>query len=128
MRYLGVFGDDVSLRLVYSAADVVVVPSRQDNFPQTALEAQACGVPVVAFDVGGMRDIIDDRITGYLARPFDPQELARGVVWVLEDHLRRLTLGASARAKVEKRFSSSIVSRQYLDLYEDIVNVAKRRS
>ena len=127
MRYLGVFGDDVSLRLVYSAADVVVVPSRQDNFPQTALEAQACGTPVAAFDVGGLRDIIDDRITGYLARPFDPQDLARGISWVLEDDSRRATLGAAARAKVESRFSGHVVSRQYLELYEDILGDGKNK-
>ena len=128
VRYLGMFNDDVSLRLVYSAADVLVVPSRQESFGQTASEAQACGVPVVAFNVGGLRDIIDDRITGYLAQPFDPQDFARGISWVLEDDSRRAALGASARAKVETRFSSPVVSRQYLSLYEDILRDVNRRS
>jgi glycosyltransferase involved in cell wall biosynthesis len=83
-RNLGRFHDDLSLALAYAAADVVVVPSRLDNLPQAASEALACGTPVVAFRQGGMADLIDHRRNGYLADPFDPVDLARGVAWCLD--------------------------------------------
>lgn len=68
--------DDEGLRDHYSAADVMVVPSRIDNLPQTAVEAIACGTPVVAFRTGGLPDIVDDWRTGRLAEPFEPASLA----------------------------------------------------
>jgi glycosyltransferase involved in cell wall biosynthesis len=64
---------------------VFVIPSRQDNLPNTGLEAHACGTPVVAFATGGLVDIIDPEITGSLAEPFDPISLAAAIRWVLED-------------------------------------------
>ena len=89
IHYLGSFSDDLSLRILYAAADVFVLPSRLDNLPNTGLEAHACGTPVVAFGCTGMVDIVDDRVTGYLAEPFDPSSLAVGIRWVFEDSDRR---------------------------------------
>ena len=61
----------------------MVVPSRQDNLPNTAVEAQACGTPVVAFDIGGLLDIVEHGRTGWLALAFDTEDLASGILWVL---------------------------------------------
>ena len=66
VHYTGHLHDDLSLRVLYSAADVMVIPSRQDNLPNTGLEAQACGTPVVAFNTCGLPDIVDDRVTEFL--------------------------------------------------------------
>ena len=76
--------DDLSLRLLYAAADVFVIPSRQDNLPNTGLEAQACATPVVAFATGGLVDIVDHRIIGALAEPFDPLSIAAAIRAALE--------------------------------------------
>ena len=83
IHYTGYLHDDLSLRALYSAADALVVPSRQDNLPNTAVEAQACGTPVVAFNIGGLPDIVEHQRTGYLAKAFETEDLAAGIRWVL---------------------------------------------
>ncbi|HTH12868.1 MAG TPA: glycosyltransferase, partial [Spirochaetia bacterium] len=77
--FLGRLQDDQALRLAYSAADVVVVPSRQENLANTLMEAMACGVPTVAFRIGGNPDMIDHGSNGYLADPDDCGDLAHGI-------------------------------------------------
>ena len=109
--------DDLSLRLLYAAADVFVIPSRQDNLPNTGLEAHACGTPVVAFRTGGLVDIVDERITGALAQPFDPASLAAALLWVLDDPQRRLQLGEAARRRAELLWDPRRVAGMYADLY-----------
>ena len=117
IHYVGRLADDLSLRLHYAAADVFVIPSRQDNLPNTGLEAHACGVPVVAFRTGGLEDIVEDRITGALAEPFDPESLASAIQWVLEDPIRCRTLGAAARARAERLWDPQRIAGLYADVY-----------
>jgi glycosyltransferase involved in cell wall biosynthesis len=119
-HYLGKLNDDISLALLYSAADVMIVPSIQEAFGQTASESLACGTPVVTFDITGLKDIIDHQQNGYLARPFDIDDLARGIAWVLEDEERLRKLGVNSREKVEKNFTLEIQANNYLSVYKDI--------
>jgi len=121
-HYLGRLHDDVSLALLYSIVDVFVAPSIQENLPNTVMEALACGTPVVAFGATGLLDIVDHQQNGYLARPFDTDDLARGIAWVLDDDERRKALSHKARQKVEKEFDIRLVAQRYLDLYNDILN------
>jgi glycosyltransferase involved in cell wall biosynthesis len=120
-HYLGMFGDDVSLALIYSAADVFVLPSTQENLANTIMESLACGTPCVAFDIGGMPDLIDHLDSGYLAQPFDIQDLARGMAWVLAESERSGELAKNARRQVEQRFSQEQQARRYRALYEECV-------
>jgi glycosyltransferase involved in cell wall biosynthesis len=117
IHYSGRLHDDLSLRLLYAAADVFVIPSRQDNLPNTGLEAHACGTPVVAFATGGLVDIIDNQITGVLAKPFDPLSLAAAIRWVLEDPQRRWQLGQAARQRAERLWDPERVAGLYADVY-----------
>ena len=117
VHYTGHLHDDLSLRALCSAADLFVLPSRQDNLPNTALEAQACGTPVVAFRTGGLPDIVEHRCTGYLAQPYDSQDLAAGIAWVLEDRLRNQTLGNAARSRAEQLWNPARVASLYLEVY-----------
>jgi glycosyltransferase involved in cell wall biosynthesis len=117
IHYIGRLHDDLSLCLLYAAADVFVIPSRQDNLPNTGLEAHACATPVVAFRTGGLSDIVDDRRTGALAEPFDPASLAAAIRWVLEDPQRRYHLGAEARRRAECLWDSARVAGLYADVY-----------
>jgi glycosyltransferase involved in cell wall biosynthesis len=110
----------------YRAADAVVVPSRQDNLPQTGTEAQACGIPVVAFATGGLPDIVVPGETGYLAEPFDDADLAHGITWVLEDEQRRVILGGSARRRAVSLWSPDVVARAHIALFEEIIDEARR--
>jgi glycosyltransferase involved in cell wall biosynthesis len=124
IRYTGYLHDDVSLRLLYSAADVVAVPSRLEAFGQTASEAHACGTPVVAFDNTGLADIVDHRNTGYLAKPFEVQDLADGIAWVLEAEAQGRALGLAARERACRLWDSRVVAEQYADVYQAVLNAA----
>ncbi|AWW49201.1 glycosyltransferase family 4 protein [Polynucleobacter paneuropaeus] len=119
-HYLGHLNDDLSLRLAYSAADLMVVPSRIESFGQTASEAHACGTPVVAFNIGGLRDIVDHKSTGYLAEPYDTIDLAAGINFVLKNSSKS-QLGLAARIKAERCFDAKIISKKYRDIYSEII-------
>lgn len=117
IHYTGHLHDVLSLRALYSAADAFVLPSRQDNLPNTGLEAHACGTPVVAFNTGGIPDIVDDRVTGALADPFNPASLAEAIRWVLQDSQRLHQLGAAARSRAELLWNPACVAGQYAEVY-----------
>lgn len=121
VNYLGRLNDDISLALVYAAADVFIAPSVEDNLPNTVMEALACGTPCVSFKIGGMSDLIDSAQTGYLAQPFDIDDLARGITWVLADRDRHQQLCIAARQKVEREFSAELQARRYTALYQELV-------
>ncbi len=116
IHYTGHLHDDLSLRALYSAADVMVIPSRQDNLPNTGVEAHACGTPVVAFDTGGLPDIVEHQRTGYLAKAFETEDLAQGIAWVLAQSATG-QLGQQARERAVGRFSERVVVQGYLPLY-----------
>jgi len=121
-HYLGTLSDDLSLALVYSAADIFVLPSTQDNLPNTVLEAIACGTPCVAFNIGGMPDMIEHQKNGYLAQPYKIEDLAQGIAWVLENKERHRKLGDRAREKAEQEFTLEIQARRYLSLFTEILS------
>ena len=121
IHYTGHLHDDLTLRAYYSAADVMVVPSRQEAFGQTASEAHACGTPVVAFNTGGLPDIVDHRVTGALAEPFDPSSLASSIRWVLEDEQRRRVMGAAARERAERLWNPARIAGLYAEVYENTI-------
>jgi glycosyltransferase involved in cell wall biosynthesis len=121
-HYLGTLSDDLSLALVYSAADVFVLPSTQENLANTVMEAIACGTPCVTFNIGGMPDMIEHQKNGYLAQPYKIEELAQGLAWVLESEERHQKLSHRAREKAEQEFTWEIQSRRYLSLFSEILD------
>lgn len=126
-HYLGVQHDDVRLARLYAAADVFVLPSIQENLPYTVMEAMACGTPCVAFDQGGVPDLIDHEQNGYLAHPYAPDDLARGIAWVLEDSARREKLSNHARHKVEREFSVAMIAARHMELYRETLEIGGHR-
>ena len=116
---LGTINDEKLLTAVYNAADVMVLPTEADNLPNTIQEATACGTPCVGFNVGGMPDMIKHKETGYLAKPFDSQDLATGIGWVLEN--RGEALSRRVRENAEQLFSPAERVADYLELYSEIL-------
>jgi glycosyltransferase involved in cell wall biosynthesis len=125
-HYLGTLGDDLSLALLYSAADVFVLPSTQENLANTVMEAIACGTPCVTFNIGGMPDMIEHQKNGYLAQPYDINDLAAGIVWVIENEERHQKLSYRARKKTEQEFTLEIQAHRYLSLFTEIDQKYKR--
>jgi glycosyltransferase involved in cell wall biosynthesis len=117
----GRLADDLSLALIYAAADVFVAPSLQDNLPNTVVESLASGTPCVAFKIGGMPDMIEHHFNGYLAQPFEIDDLATGMDWVLEDQQRHQQLCDRARQKAEAEFSLELQAQRYLELYTELL-------
>ncbi|GBD92477.1 D-inositol 3-phosphate glycosyltransferase [bacterium BMS3Abin05] len=120
VHWLGSLHDDWSLALVYSAADVVVVPSIQENLSNVVMESLACGTPVVGFDVGGNVDMIEHLRTGYLARPFESDDLSKGIQWVLTAS-NYAELSQNARDKVVREFDSKVVGEKYSRIYREAI-------
>lgn len=111
--------DDASLPLMYSAADIFVLPSLQDNLPNTALEAMACGTPVVAFNATGMPDIVRDGETGILVSAGDVSSLGEGIRNLLGNEGRRASMAESSRRIATLEYGLEVQARRYLQVYEN---------
>jgi len=120
-RHLGALRGAEALRAAYSAADVFVIPSLEDNFPNTMIEAMACGTPVVGFATGGIPDAVHDGATGLLAPTGDGAALGAQLRRVLEHEGLQRRLGAEARTLVEQEYSIQLQARRYAALYDDLL-------
>ena len=116
IHYVGYISNDHDLASLYNIASVMVVPSLSEVFCQTASEALACGTPVVSFRCTGLLDVVDHNLNGYLADPFDTDDLAAGIIWCL-DHNQDGALSIHARNKATSRFSTSVVGQEYAALF-----------
>lgn len=101
---------------LYNACDLFLIPTMQDNLPNTIMESMACGVPCVAFNVGGIPQMIDHKVNGYVAAYKDSADFADGIFWSLNPSVHK-QLKEAARSKVTSSFSESAVARKYSELY-----------
>lgn len=121
IHYLGKVSDEFKLALLYSSADVMIVPSVEEVFGQTASESLACGTPVVCFDTTGLKDLVDHQVNGYRAECLSADDLANGIVWVIENEERHQKISKSALLKAEREFNLLTQARRYLDLFEELL-------
>jgi glycosyltransferase involved in cell wall biosynthesis len=119
VRDYGSVKGDEALADLYNACDVMVLPSLEDNLPNTVMEALACGTPAVAFRTGGLPELIEHQQNGYLAEYGSAEDLAVGIGYVLDEN-RHETLAVNARASVVRRFSEGVVAAQYRALYANL--------
>jgi len=117
VHMLGKLHDDPTLALAYAAADAFIAPSIQENLPNSVLESIACGTPAIAFRIGGMMDLIEHRINGYLAEPFNIDDMAMGIRWIMEDGERHRDLCGCCREKAVREFDVGIQARRYISLF-----------
>jgi len=123
---LGYVSDTQQIVDVYNAIDVFVLPSLSDNLPNTIMEAMACGVPCVVFEVGGIPEMIDHERNGYVVRMKDSADLAYGINWVLNvaDYEK---LSANAVEKVKQCYSQTRVATQYIEIYKRALAYSKNK-
>jgi len=119
---LGHINDDTKLALCYSAADVTVIPSLEDNLPNTILESSACGTPVVAFDSGGIRDAVFEGINGFLVSKGEFALLSERVLDAFDSDLR-----SSSRALMLERFPLELQAERYGQLFDSLVKEPKQK-
>ncbi len=105
--------DQAKMRDIYAAADVFVTPSLEENLPNTIMEAMACGTACVGFQVGGIPEMIEHKKTGYVAKAFEPADLAKGINWCLSDE----KAGAKSRERAVNLYDQKIVAQQHLNFY-----------
>ena len=113
---LGYVQDQKKIVCIYNSADVFVLPSLEDNLPNTIMEALACGVPCVGFNVGGVPEMIMHEKTGFVAPAADSQALAAGISWVL-GHPDRAQLSDNCIHFVQQNYSQHSVAMKYIDIY-----------
>ena len=106
----------------YQSSDVLVIPSLQDNLPNAVMESLACGLPVVGFDTGGIPEMVDHEINGFITKKKDVAGLASGIKWVIEDDKRFSELSANARKKAVEQYSYQAISNKYVAQYKRKLN------
>ena len=117
---LGNIDNQNKLSSLYSSADIMCVPSRLETFGQTASEALACGVPVVAFETTGLKDIVEHKKTGYLAKAYDSKDFSRGIEWILSQ--TKIQLKLESRKRAENHFNERKVIDKYIKIFDKIYN------
>ncbi len=124
--HLGAIQSDVLLSVFYSLADLFVIPSRQDNLPNTVLESMACGTPMVGFDTGGIPDMVRPGETGWLAASNDARSLRDGIMQAFSDDAVRDRRGTRCREVVEEEYTLEVQARAYQELYEQLLSQHER--
>ena len=114
---------EIDLVNIYRAADVFVLPSLEDNLPNTIMESLSCGTPVVAFNSGGIPEMIDHKLNGYLAESMNTEQLLKGILWVKSEPADRLA--KSARQKVLDNYHPEKISNAYKEVYLSLINKAR---
>lgn len=117
----GMITSKTEMAELYSAADIFILPSLEDNLPNTIMESMSCGTPVVGFDSGGIPEMIQHQKTGYLATYKSAEDLADGIKWMMDSENRKNASEASRKFVLEN-YSEKIVAEKYFRLYESILS------
>ena len=120
VNILGRLSDLEMIAKAYSAASVFVIPSLEDNLPNTVIESMACGTPVVGFNTGGIPEMIDHQITGYVADYKSSEDLAKGIYWTLFESDYQLLVNNS-RQKVLDNYSEKVIAEKYKKVYQSLI-------
>jgi len=112
--------DDYSIAKLYQAADVYISPTIEDNLPSTVMESLSCGTPVIVFNTGGIPDMVDHKINGYLAEFKNVNDLITGIYWI-ENHPEINQIRENCREKVMKNFSTEVIVTKHINFYRSLI-------
>ncbi|MEA5503462.1 glycosyltransferase family 4 protein [Halotia wernerae UHCC 0503] len=118
---LGYVSSDRLKSIAFSAADLFVFPTRADNLPLVLQESMACGTPMVSFRIGGVPDLVQPGITGYLAEPEDAVDFCSGIVKLLEDRELRDRMRGNCRAIALQEYPLELQAKRYVELYQQVL-------
>lgn len=118
LHSVGNIRDDLHLAMLYNASDCFVAPSLQENLANTVVESLACGTPVVAFQIGGMTDLIIHNTTGYLAIPYESDDLAKGIE-VCSTHTQKMC--EECIKSVNEKLDEEVIGEKYISLYSELI-------
>ncbi len=113
-------GNQECIEGILPLADVLLLPSEQESFGLVCLEAMSCGVPVIATNVGGTKEVVQQGQTGFLHDPFDVEGMAASALGLVNDQARRRSMGQLGRKTAVERFSTPDVVKKYVELYERV--------
>jgi glycosyltransferase involved in cell wall biosynthesis len=119
---LGYISDDHIKAVAFSAADIFVFPTRNDNFPCIVQESLACGTPVVSFDLNGVPELVRNGTTGYLAEPENAESLLQKMMQLLEEDKIRAEMRIKSRALAVAEYSIELQSKRYIELFSSILS------
>lgn len=117
VSFLGKIRDEFTMILIYSACDIFVLPSRQDNLPLTGIESMACALPIVGFNIGGIPDIIDHKKNGFIAKPFCIKNLTDGISYLLT---KNNIMSLNARKKIVELCNQKKIINSYINFYKSL--------
>jgi len=117
----GYLESDTQLAQIYAAADLYVLPSLEDNLPNTMLEAMACATPVIGFAIGGLPDAIEHGHTGLLIPPYSSEQMGKAILNLVFDPALRSLLGCNGRQKAEQQYALTHQAKAYLQLFRELV-------
>jgi glycosyltransferase involved in cell wall biosynthesis len=120
LKFLGQFNNYSTLNVLYSAADLTVVPSLQENLSTVIIESLALGTPVVAFNIGGNSEQIIHKLNGYLALPYSTEDLSNGINWILDEYIKKESFEMPPNL-ISKNFLKEAIVEEYLKLYDKIL-------
>lgn len=120
--HLGYISSDRLKSIAYSAADLFIFPTRADNLPLVLQESMACGTPMVSFNIGGVSDLVQPGITGYLAQPENINQFCRGIVELLTDNAARQQMRENCRDISLKEYTLELQAKRYKQLYQQVLN------
>ena len=123
--FLGTISNDIHLAKCYSAADAFITPSLEDNLPNTVMESLACATPVVAFKTGGIPDMVEHLVNGYLADYESAEDLATGMEWLYHEE-SAAEIQKQARLTILKNFSEEVIAEKHMVLYQSLINLHPR--
>lgn len=118
---MGMIRDQEELNRIYGTSDVFVIPSLEDNLPNTVMESLACGTPVAGFDTGGIPEMVGHLEQGFIAPQGNSKQLAEGIFWILSK-ADPAVLRQQAREKVIAHYANAVVAKQYIKVYEELLS------